>query len=1292
MRNLLAVFALLIISAGAFAQPAPEPAEPEVVVGWRFDSPESIKGWGTVNWENLEFRDGVLQGASRYDCNLAPPPVQFEAERVKVVGLRVRSDTGGGGELFYRRGSEPFVDDRAINWELTGDNEWHDIYVPITDPQWHGTITAVRFDPINPAARLSVAWLRLLTAMPNDRVLNGGFEQGTEGWSLQGRGQAITPGARGERALRLDAGARAASSPIDFSFLGTYRLRARGRGGKGSLTLQFRDLDGRPVGAPVALSAGGAADWQPASVEFRTPSLAADGVLTLSAGAGAAVEWDAVAVDELERFRVDAGAPTGLPWSAQWIWHPRVAPDSDAFFRKAFDLPAGKMEHALVLVTGDDAFTLFLNGERIAQNDTPDGWRSPKLLDLAGRLRAGRNVLAMQAHNNASAAGVLLEGEVVVGGKKVLLTTDASWKVSPEAPAGWEKPEFDDSAWGAANAQGRPPATPWGALQKLDLGVLEPAAVVSRQVPARAAAGGSIRIAATFRTRAQGAIVSELVRGELRIPLAPAGGWPVKRQGETLTVGPATVALPPFLPGGKYRLRFGPAGTTLMGRAQDQFEGPEITVTPRKPGPLAKAEVRPHHGTPTLFLNGKPDTGMHYIHIRDVPFHIKNISGAGVHLFVVDVGNIGWVGPDQYDYDNVDRMCLSVLMHDPNAYIIPTFDLSGKAFPFWRTLVPKEEWTVTADGKNNVGDYSGGRNDFPSLASPTYARLSQEAARRFARHLYASPWADRVVGYWPCDGISWEWFPWGAQSQEFVDYSPAYRKAFQEWTRRLYGDLAGINRTWGTQYASLEEIPVPTKEERLTTDRLAFRDPAGPLRRVSDFYRFHHEQVADRIDAYARVFKEESGGRHVVGTYYGYVFYLPESPFFGAHSGHFAVNRYLASPNLDFGCSPTPYGHVRAVGAPSGFMTAPESFRRAGKLWIQQADIRTHWTTQAFSPTKTIRESAEVLRREFALSFVKGHIAQWYDFSLGWTGGDPRLGAVIRQLQSIGQKNLDAPRVSPADTLAVVVDETNIYAQRPDRPLMGGPLSYEMRYALGQMGLPYDTFLVSDLPRPGMRKYRAYLFVDCFRLTEEQRKAVDALKLEGRVLALAYAPGILSESAYRPERVGEVVGQKIAFEDAEGPLRVRLTERAHPLAAGVRDPAEFGAHPSYKSGPRPRVEDPEAQVIGRYIGDGPAAVSVKKHPQWTSVFTAAPIPSSEFLRNLARLAGLHVYLDTGDAVYASDRLVAVHTRAGGTKTIRLPARATVTDLFTGKVVARGVKEFTVPMAARTTGIWGLQTR
>ena len=94
-------------------------------------------------------------------------------------------------------------------------------------------------------------------------------------------------------------------------------------------------------------------------------------------------------------------------------------------------------------------------------------------------------------------------------------------------------------------------------------------------------------------------------------------------------------------------------------------------------------------------------------------------------------------------------------------------------------------------------------------------------------------------------------------------------------------------------------------------------------------------------------------------------------------------------------------------------------------------------------------------------------------------------------------------------------------------------------------------------------------------------------------------------------------------------------------------------------------------MIGRFVPDGPPAASVRQHEGWMSVYLAAPIASPVSLRNLARLAGLHVYLDTNDAIYASGSLVGVHTQSAGKDRIRLPVKATVTDLFTGGESRRG---------------------
>jgi len=60
---------------------------------------------------------------------------------------------------------------------------------------------------------------------------------------------------------------------------------------------------------------------------------------------------------------------------------------------------------------------------------------------------------------------------------------------------------------------------------------------------------------------------------------------------------------------------------------------------------------------------------------------------------------------------------------------------------------------------------------------------------------------------------------------------------------------------------------------------------------------------------------------------------------------------------------------------------------------------------------------------------------------------------------------------------------------------------------------------------------------------------------------------------------------------------------------------------------------------------------------------------AEILRQISREAGVHIYSDSDDALYACENFVALHSKSAGEKTIALPFRARVTDIFGNKVIA-----------------------
>ena len=61
-----------------------------------------------------------------------------------------------------------------------------------------------------------------------------------------------------------------------------------------------------------------------------------------------------------------------------------------------------------------------------------------------------------------------------------------------------------------------------------------------------------------------------------------------------------------------------------------------------------------------------------------------------------------------------------------------------------------------------------------------------------------------------------------------------------------------------------------------------------------------------------------------------------------------------------------------------------------------------------------------------------------------------------------------------------------------------------------------------------------------------------------------------------------------------------------------------------------------------------------------------------------------------DQVMASQRLLAVHTRYAGERTIRLPRPCDVYDPFQEKNISRGAKEFRIELPAGGTGLWILR--
>ena len=83
-------------------------------------------------------------------------------------------------------------------------------------------------------------------------------------------------------------------------------------------------------------------------------------------------------------------------------------------------------------------------------------------------------------------------------------------------------------------------------------------------------------------------------------------------------------------------------------------------------------------------------------------------------------------------------------------------------------------------------------------------------------------------------------------------------------------------------------------------------------------------------------------------------------------------------------------------------------------------------------------------------------------------------------------------------------------------------------------------------------------------------------------------------------------------------------------------------------------------------------------------------PPPQLFRNLAKLAGVHQYIETPDVVWANKSMLAVCVDQPGKRAIKLPRLAKVTELYSNKVIsAEPVKTFTVDFPENATLLFRL---
>lgn len=681
-----------------------------------------------------------------------------------------------------------------------------------------------------------------------------------------------------------------------------------------------------------------------------------------------------------------------------------------------------------------------------------------------------------------------------------------------------------------------------------------------------------------------------------------------------------------------------------------------------------------HRGAPAFLVKDRPEPAMFLFEQEVLDKDAGEFRRAGFRLYsCIELNSfldLGWVGPGQLDFTKLDKVLAGFAQRLPDCYLLPRVHL-------WAP-----QWWVEEHPSETMG-YATGTSDGPlheSFASELWQEQAGECLRKLVRHILDGPWADRVMGIHVAGGEAGEWHPW--RPTDLPDTSPAMQSAFEQYLREKYtGDIVALRKAWGDPQVTFDSRSIPTETERHTGDLGLFRDPSRS-RKVVDYYECFHTATVQAIDHFCRIVKEESSGRLLTCVLYGYT---PDMPYVPQEQHHRAPGRAHRLESVDMLAAPHSYWR-RDLGQDGAFRTYLDSLLLHGKMFIDESDDRTHladarvWGRFA----QNLDQSLAVLQRAF-INVVTHGVGMWYmDHSSGRWFDDPAMRKTFAEVKRWADHSMSLPRGRQCEVAVICCPESEFY--------VAGSTDLSAQYYVEQMGelsragAPFARYLIDDLVQGAVPAHKVYLFLDCWRLTPPQRRAVENLRGAGATLIWFYAPGFVTDEGLSCAAMGELTG--ITFSrQLGGGMIVQVDPDMFPDRHSTYGAWREGFGAVDEQRPRFVPSEQDAQVWGRFSDTREPALVVKDTGQWRVVYTPRPGLPWYVLNRLYHEAGVHVYCDTGDNLTASPAWVGLHTVSGGTKRIRLPQPCPVYDAFGHRLIADSTREFTVDLPEKTTALF-----
>ncbi len=558
---------------------------------------------------------------------------------------------------------------------------------------------------------------------------------------------------------------------------------------------------------------------------------------------------------------------------------------------------------------------------------------------------------------------------------------------------------------------------------------------------------------------------------------------------------------------------------------------------------MKSAQIKKENGRINLYINNRLTPSLVY-HVSDraqdisLPLWQKTISqfhGIGIDIVgICEHLNADWT-ENGYTGESLMNGIANAVKANNQVKLIIRINLTP---PYWWMRKHKEE-LIVYEGVESI-DMD---NDdvFAGCHSAQYrvsfvSRVWREEIKRLLKQVVemieSSPYSENVLAIQPAYGTCGEWHMFGPNA----DFSKPMMDFFRTYLQDKYKTVEELKKAWG------EDVNFETAELASWAMRRDYKEDDSYLfpetdMRALDSLKCFQLAAPTAIVEFAKVIKDASCGRLLVGSFYAYHFGCGD--VYGRLIEPYVV---FEDKNIDYLAAPSGYTFNKRSGNTEFLRYMAESARLHGKLFLCEMDQGfTSWSVcrddeNKYFTCKNNEDYIALMTRSVIENLLRGMGVWFFDHMHpadkpkleGYWDDEERLEA-IKKIRLFCEKLFFLrPSFEATSDVLIVYDAPSVYHYSRNSDIHNTWYEFDLMDGIAKSGAGYDRIYLQDIEICDIERYKCVLFIECVQMRKSQYEfIINKVMDKNRTVAFMGKNGYIVEGKTHLSNITTLLGRDI---------------------------------------------------------------------------------------------------------------------------------------------------------------------